>query len=530
MQSEDIHPHSVSSSFLVEALQEWKHARASFSIALQILSKATAALDIACDRSSSIPALKHVATSIDQDKESFAHDEHRLLSTRAMSLKVRNRYVAPINLILPPELLCRIFSLLSSTYKSPEENHDYPIILASVCNLWRRLAIDTRLLWSHIVFCRKDEDSSLVNPLRKAGLYLDRARGAPLHLDFDNRWEMFDDEQADAISLFASHMTYLHSLNYFMGDTDYVCVIIACWLEHGTPGTLTRLSVESLGSARNAQLCLPQDASTSYPRIDEFLAPIRSLSLSAVRMDWNGPAVSGLIELDLSYVRSTGSPTGAQLAGILTASPLLQSIRLCSVSIRSSQSTQLVPVKLLHLRKLFITDLKSASFERLFSVLLPSSNSLDLHLSMHSSASANLFDAVTALMCNRWRQVRIRALHLDHDNPLDLSLQQLLATFQSIDTLFLKSFTLSETLLRALARRALGSVTQISSKLHIVELDQCYIKSEGGFRDMIAAHPIQKLTLVGCATQESDGWEDVTEVKELCDWLASAVPDLRIED
>ncbi|KAF8600826.1 hypothetical protein BDV93DRAFT_608416 [Ceratobasidium sp. AG-I] len=517
--------HGLPGDFLANVLQEWKRARASFSSALEDLFNATEAINLAYNPPFSALTVKRVVLAINEDQESFAYDERRLLDVRVTLSKYRN-ICAPVNRLLPPELLCHVFSLLSSTSESPTDSQDYCTIVASVCSSWRQLAIGTRPLWSHIDFRLKNEHGHLGNQLGRAGLHLERARGAPLHLNFNEQWEMTKDDREAAVLLVTPHITHLYSLNCFLHELDRTPRIIDCWLKYGTPGSLKRLSVKTLGQGPEMQL--PGSSSFSHCSLNEFLQSVRSLSLSAVSVDWNCVAFSSLVELDLNNLQSS-SLTTKLFARILAASPRLQSVKLCRVKIWRSNETQLVPIRLAHLQRLYLEDLTPISFEQLFSVLTPCSNMLDLHLITISNTSADLLDAVADLVCKYWGQVHVPVLRLEDDLPPHSALHKLLATFQSTHALALKNFDIFKPLLEALTGWTRDKTIKIPSTLRTAEFHRCYFESEEGLRDMIAACPIQKLTLLGCAIFRVGGWEDIFEAKELCVWLASVVPDLKVE-
>lgn len=484
-------------------------------------------MDLACSRVSSGSALKFVASAIDQDRKSFTRHEGRLLNTQIILSKARNRY-APINRLLPPELLSHIFSLLLvGRHTPPREGLDYPTTLAGVCSSWRQLAIETRVLWGHIKICAIPNSGSLGNQLPRAGLHLDRAHGSPLHLELNEFWMSQEDREA-AISLMRPHITNLRSLQYIVGNEDHA--IIDCWLKYGTPGSLKNLSVIMLDDG--TRLNFPKDL--TFTALDEFLRPIQRLHLAGVWIDWNCAAFSSLVELALSNLQS-GSLTTKKLARVLAASPQLESLELACVIIGRSRNTQIVPIRLEYLRKLSTFNLTPASFSGLLSVLTPCSSTLHLDLSGFSDTPPYLLDIVTDPICRYWSQVHISILRLSSIGVSDTAssssrLHGLLATFPSIHTLDLFNFSFLNPLLEAIAGHTPDMTMKISARFHTVEFHQCPFESEEGFRGMVAAHPIQKLLLVECTVYCSDSWVKISEAKELCLWLASVVPDLTVEN
>ncbi|KAF8597744.1 hypothetical protein BDV93DRAFT_358569 [Ceratobasidium sp. AG-I] len=239
-------------------------------------------------------------------------------------------------------------------------------------------------------------------------------------------------EKDAAIALVAPHMRSLCSLDYFVTSSDNDRSIMACWLKYGVPGSLTRLSVRAQNKGRTTNEFLPENSGISYPVIARFLRPIRSLGLSEVTMDWACAAFYGLVELEIGNVQSTNSPTAAQFAAILAASPQIHSIKLYRMLVQSSEDTQIILVELLQLQELYL-ELEPLSYERLVLMLRPCWDELRLHLVIDSH-NQDLFGMVATLLCKHWAQVRITALHLGGGPFAHSLLRRILSKFRSIHT------------------------------------------------------------------------------------------------
>lgn len=477
------------------------------------------ALESECNNSSNASNLKYAATAIEHDEDQSACDNRQLINIRAILSRARNRATAPINLLLPTEILCHIFSFFLKPSKPFQERNHHPTILASVCSSWRRLVISTRSFWGHLLLRSTMGSRGAGNLLRRTQLYLGRSCGALFHLEFDGQWATAMQE-ANVVSLLAPHMTLLRSLDYSVNNTNFDRPILACWLEHGTPGSLTRLFIQAPHMQnRNTWQCLPDNPTLLYPYIDQFLRPIQSLSLSKAHMDWGCAAFTGLVELNMHRVESTASPTAAQFAGILAASPLLRSMKLYRVEIRFSEGLLDIPVRHAHLQNLDLENLDPTSFEMLFSILLPCSDKLDLCL------ISNSLDGVADFLCQHWRGVHASVLRLGGRGLQGPWLQEILTSIKGTQTLALQDLNLSAAILEILAGSLSGTIpASIPPRFCTVELTRCSILSEGAFRDMINAHPIQKLKLFDC--KQSGPFRPVAKSKELCAWLESVVPDV----
>lgn len=465
-----------------------------------------------------------MTSATEQVIELLAHNVNWQLDIRDTTSNAPRISTALINQVLPPEIMCYIFCFLPSNSRSLHRYRSYPILLTSVCSLWRQLAISTPSLWNHVVLRRLR--SRLVTPLPVVKLYLARACGNPLHLDFDGRWEMSALERNTALEMLTPHMSSLCSLDYFITDSDDARSILICWLKYGAPGSLTRLSVRAQNPGDATTEVLPQNSSLSYPSLGQFLRPIHTLTLSRVTMNWNCAAFSGLVKLEIENVQTAGSPTTTQFAHILAASPRLRCIKLRRVIIQSSEGVQVIPVELLHLQKLYL-ELELTSYERLISMLRPCSDELDLQL-VTDSHQQDYFRTMATILCKQWAQVHIPIFHLG-DGPLThSSLWLIISTFRSIHTLVLHNLPCLKPLLETLEQHASNYPSDFPPKFYTIELNCCAIESEEDFSSIISWNHIQSFRLVGCWTVQFGELARVIEAKGLCLRLASVIPNLFI--
>ncbi|KAJ7771490.1 hypothetical protein B0H16DRAFT_1513706 [Mycena metata] len=79
---------------------------------------------------------------------------------------------------LPFELMAEIFVLTLPTLGTSPGSSEAPLLLGSVCTVWRKIALATPSLWAAL--CVRNIDTTSVVPL--TGLWLSRARGYPLSI------------------------------------------------------------------------------------------------------------------------------------------------------------------------------------------------------------------------------------------------------------------------------------------------------------------------------------------------------------
>ncbi|KAG8708465.1 hypothetical protein FRC09_001249 [Ceratobasidium sp. 395] len=160
------------------ALNEWKHACALLSNTINLYVSACATLKTTCavpvHRSSGYPEIEEVLVTVDSNLELLELEEEKLRSTRALLTTLRNNSttLARVNK-LPQEILSHVFVLAKSHCVHDEDfgSHDP----AAVCSYWRRIAMNTPNLRSHI-------DIGSGSPERLVRLSLDRTKDHPIHI------------------------------------------------------------------------------------------------------------------------------------------------------------------------------------------------------------------------------------------------------------------------------------------------------------------------------------------------------------
>ncbi|GAB1527509.1 hypothetical protein RhiTH_010684 [Rhizoctonia solani] len=261
--------------------------------------------------------------------------------------------ITPIN-TLPSGVLEQIFRLVTSTKScfvqrgcdgnlSEAKYPPYPDVLSHVSSFWRRVAIDTPCLWTHI-------DIALGYPLNRglfsrAKVYADRAGPLPLEIhiidkkesresqnhsyrDRNNEFEFLDSASVPIKVLELD--LYMHT-NDSHGEIYYS--ILEYLFARCIPGALTHYIVKCVGpqATQFNPFIEPVDMPHSIDsmllaipsaQLKRLWLPISIIRLSALCPHWESIAYHGLVELHIDQ----GIPkiSESQLVGILRSSPKLQ--------------------------------------------------------------------------------------------------------------------------------------------------------------------------------------------------------------
>ncbi|KAG8714856.1 hypothetical protein FRC09_017180, partial [Ceratobasidium sp. 395] len=137
--------------------------------------------------------------------------------------------LVPIN-TLPLEIMSHIFLLLTSSATCVDDKRYRPadkyyhehrfyrshplVVIPAVCSRWRRLAINTPSLWSHVDVDRQAKGKRQGDVLPRTRLWLERARGAPISLHIGGLSET-SGNGSELLSLLEPHMSNLISLKFY---------------------------------------------------------------------------------------------------------------------------------------------------------------------------------------------------------------------------------------------------------------------------------------------------------------------------
>lgn len=307
---------------------------------------ATLVLDESCNKSPSSLAHKNLALLVDNETTSIFDDEQRLICTRTTLLKLRNRYAVPVS-VLPPEVLALVFSMAVGDKTSACYRVDTPTILSSVCNSWRQIATNMRTLWRHVVF--NQNICSFQGMMQRSALWLERSQGALLDVEFGNLWkekyQLTEYDFQECLEEVSFHMESLRSLKLEQHNADSIRLALLTWVENGTPGSLTELSIDAKVETHEwTPEYLPDVDQISEESLSSFLRLIEYLGLRNAYLDWDCAAFTGLLELELRNLDPDVCPTITQLTNALAASPMLHTLTLHLMGIGSSDVANITPI------------------------------------------------------------------------------------------------------------------------------------------------------------------------------------------
>lgn len=507
------------SDSLHSVFSEWKLARARFTASLQELFDATSALESAYQISSDNSTRKAVATTIETDRKSFTHHETQLLDTRASLSRIRNLSITPAH-VLPPDILGKIFTMVSHMPGASRS------VLTFVCHYWRRTAIDLRSLWGSLTF---NVARYYSRDLARGRLWLERAHSAPLRVEFTRHLHInarpSETQIRTCLALLAPRMRQLSSLVVIYHDDSLLSLILACWLQNGTPGSLNDLRINKRhGYGNKLFKCLSGIEMVQGYTLDAFLSPIRTLALADTDVDWSSSMFAGLTELQLHDVETA---TGSQIARLLTDCPDLHTLKLSKVELEYSGDEGVAPAKHPKLRKLVLSFMGPESLAILFQAFLPTSGQLDLCIEdWLPHATLPHFDG---------SQVQVFRLVSMHCEPVPL--HDFLALFPYMHTFVCQNLDFDESMLEALSGRCMKvEPPRTLPKLHTIWLGGCIVRSEAALRNVVLAQSIRRLGLYGCRIRAQNPHcgehipSDFTEGEHVCTPLTELVPYFKIDN
>ncbi|EUC56151.1 F-box-like domain protein, putative, partial [Rhizoctonia solani AG-3 Rhs1AP] len=306
---------------------------------------------------------------------------------------------------LPLEILARIFEDVVNTHPCPVLEDRLrvpskatflkdPVILSHVCSHWRRVAINTATLWSHI-----DIDPSLIS-LSETSARLDfyKARSADALLDIhvaeaprtpDAPYyppSSADPAMIDLLALTSPRMRSL-TLTVSASRKMYRTFLATCF-SNCTPGTLASVSIRSVGrersdwphlvEARDLQHMMDKMTGLPFDTAEAIWHGVKILQLGGFRPTWSSKAFHGLIELRLVKV---GRIRQSRLGSILHSSPQLRVLEL-DIEFQSHipGDPPITAVRLDNLEILILGGVKQEQLGLILPLIDPGSKPLSLSL------------------------------------------------------------------------------------------------------------------------------------------------------
>lgn len=488
------------------------------------------AMEEFCNATSSIattfatPALhstesKDIAFTVDKYTVSINNTRERLLDASITLFKIRNEHVAPINR-LTDDILQHIFRIFVDSSQPTEYFMQPPVILSSVCSIWRDVGLNTGSIWGYITFDQVNGRFDV------APLCLERASGSPLHVtirDVGTNFETALDHTGIAYDLLTPYASRFSSFSLEVQHATTLDSLVAIWLEYGTPGTVKRVSITSHQGDFPPYDILSR--SDTYRDISTLLEPIQSLHLCNVFVEWDSLAFRNLLELSLDRAQREefDDITIEELNSVLVMSPQLHTLKLRYFQVRAGELPPSFEFRELRSLTLEIDDWEGTT--AVLSVIgWPSSNPIHLTIDRYREEWKHVLE-----LSAYWNSSYISTLRLgDEISRSVISVAQ--PRLQAIEALVYFGKPLDMPRLRRLSDLATSGL-----RFRTIEIAICMIASEEGLREMILSHQVQKLRLIMCRFVETNEAGDKIKVDankdmDICVWLAKMVPDFEIFD
>ncbi|KAG8787682.1 hypothetical protein FRC12_015359 [Ceratobasidium sp. 428] len=403
------------------ALNEWKHACALLSNAINFYASACTTLRTTCAvpayHSSGYPGIEETLLIVDSHLGLLELEEEKLRSTRALLTALRNRSttLAPVNK-LPQEILSYVFILAKSYCVHDEDfgSHDP----AAVCSDWRRIAINTPNLWAHI-------DIGPGTPERLTKLLLNRTKDYPIYIHAheldanpsDNESSP-EDEAKMAVDLLEPH---IHRARGFVlksqrDSRSFTSAMLKMWLSYGSSTSSKYLLVSRPTASmmrvhiKKSRSKRPTDRSKSE-NAEDVLSSLKVLHLQGVTISYDSKAYRGLTDLRLDFSNNLRDSIPVfHFANILSSSPDLSILKLGGIDITDTEGwSSPGPIHLGSLKVLKLFGMRSDSLRLVLSLIgLPDS---PVELSLSFMEYSDMYDELVAF----FRGACITTLHLCHE-------------------------------------------------------------------------------------------------------------------
>ncbi|KAG8721334.1 hypothetical protein FRC09_008054 [Ceratobasidium sp. 395] len=341
-------------SAIQSALTEWKAARALLSSTIQSYLVACATLHAMCIRPSS-QAQEHFFVEeafklVDLELRSMTFEEDELRDTRILLSKMRNTStrLALAN-TLPVEILEKIF-LQSRTYCAHDSGAKLSYnALTGVSTYWRRVAINTPELWTHIDVGPDISTQSLAKVL------LGRTRDIPVYMHVFEPTVSGDSAITKLTGFLAPFINRVCSLDLetYSHSRNLAKSVIDLWIKRGS----SMLRELTIYRPNGSEVLRPTN-----PRVTEgqrkTLPALQILHLHSSKFSWDSPVYHGLVDLRIQGDDFADIEISAlQLANVLAMSPDMASLRLWRVRIAASRGWVPTPIVLGRLHVLNLVHL-----------------------------------------------------------------------------------------------------------------------------------------------------------------------------
>ncbi|QRV97053.1 isoamyl alcohol oxidase [Ceratobasidium sp. AG-Ba] len=483
---------------------------------------------------------------------------------------------------LPSEILSRIFSNAACSCASPRRTFgdarpplSSPLTLSAVCKSWRHVALQDRLLWSHIDVSFDTKERYIRFPSPQP--WLERSSGSSLHLSVEqyrqpqNDYSEEDNEDIDRmfgqtappLTLMVKRlrqfiiplMPQVSSLVLMVTwPNKYILnLLVNYWKSRGTHG-----------HAKTLQIYANPELSHLYIQssvISDFFGSLSTLHLHNTTVRWPESAFSGLTELDIEMGEGHWALNNVELASLLAGCPKLERLSLCDLQVKLLSEARVVPASLQNLKVLRIGhNSDGLMLGSMFAVIKPGPN--PLHLRVSVSHMEDHTKAVLTALRSFIQRANVATLHVrtQHTNGFRVPyFASQISPLPHVRTLVLDSLYFCEKIRTntSLFHESDDSDSDAGGEnSHIVTyenptpidphpplwpelrnlyLHRCYLDKDYTCR-MLSAHPVQNLYMRNCFDElEQEHWFQAFDMRgpsgeEYARALSQIVPKIVISD
>ncbi|KAF8600229.1 hypothetical protein BDV93DRAFT_588435 [Ceratobasidium sp. AG-I] len=393
------------------------------------------------------------------------------------------------------------------------------VVLSGVCGYWRNVALHTSSFWTYTSIWMSNQ--YIQRSLDSVPIWLSRAGTSPL--DIIVMKKSFRDTSISKTALnqvvprLSFGSKYISALHLHLLSTAQLNILLKTWFVGGVSATLRKLDVDV------------DDPYDELSTLQDWLSQCQELQMlrlnvGALCSDYFH-VMSKLVNVEL--FSNMASITTTRLANALHACPKLRQLKLTDLYPEDPAGGDPIPAPLQHLE---ILSLQLVDIERIFPLLSPKSNSLSLSIfpGLNNGSSRDWVNHIIDFS----RRSTITALELYADEIKSSDFGRLVHSLPHLHTLSLQGCYLDESMVNILqganepdGGEDMGSST--SPSLHTIWLTNSDIKNEKTMRLLVSQRRLKQLKLEDCFFWPS---KRVIEVKELCEYLLSAVSDLSIID
>ncbi|KAG8705480.1 hypothetical protein FRC09_002929 [Ceratobasidium sp. 395] len=214
-----------------------------------------------------------------------------------------------------------------------------------VCAYWRRIAIDTSSLWTHIDLVAAGRWTNRF--MARAQYRLERAGDLPVELHIQDT----SDPSQPGLGLenvqrlvgfltpYAKRYRSLHIL--FQSQIREIFNSVFQFLEQfdvpSVPDTLILVRADKRRTSASHDAVLSSD--TLSNKYDRLLGPVRQLDLQRMYIHWASAVYHDLVDLSIQYLPRTLWPTTHQLAEVFSVCPRLRRIKLDCLGVTTGNTS-----------------------------------------------------------------------------------------------------------------------------------------------------------------------------------------------